>query len=362
MTRILLLLAFLTGCVPHAVLLPLPESAEQRPLVPVFTATNRVAFSGAEDAARSEDMQFARIDVAVPPKRRPGDLRFPDGEIDTERDFLVAKAARLADAKRFRAALSHALRQLPATDRDVIIYVHGFNNNFADGVLRIAQLGHDFRLKGAMVHFSWPSAANPLAYAYDRDSALFSRDALEELLQLVRVPEARRVAIVSHSMGGMLTMETLRQMAIARPGSVAREIDGVLMISPDIDVDVFRQQVRRIGKLPDTFAVFLSERDRALDLSARLTGTQERLGNLGDPARIAEFEVTLVDVSAFTSGVGHFATASSAPLISILSAAAEVDNAFAADVTGRSGILPGSVITVQNVTEFVLTVGGAAAP
>lgn len=362
MIRLLLFLVLLTGCVPHATLAPLPGDAGERPVVPVFTATNRAAQAGDAGKARAETLTFARIDVAIPPGRRPGELRFPVGTPDPFSDFLVARSERLPTPASLRRSLSRELRRLPAAERDVIVYVHGFNTNFADGVLRLAQLSHDFGLKGAAVHFSWPSAANPLAYAYDRDSAMFSRDALEEVLRLVQVPEARRVAIVSHSLGGMLTMETLRQMAIARPGSVAREIDGVLLISPDIDVDVFRSQVSRIGTLPDTFAVFLSQKDRALSLSARLTGTEDRLGNLGQPKRIAEFDVLLIDVSEFSTGMGHFSTVSSAPLISILANAPEVDNAFAADVSGRSGLLPGSVLTVQNVTEFVLTAGGTTAP
>ncbi len=358
----LLCLAMAAACTPHAVLAPLPEDASAQTVVPVYTATNRQGFSGEDSANRSESLRFTRFDVAIPPTRRAGEVRHPRGMPNPNTDFLVSEAVEFAGARQFRAALSHELRRLPRAERDVIVYVHGFNNRFADGVLRHAQLTHDFALKGAAVHFSWPSAANPLGYAYDRGSALLSRDALEEMLRLVRVPEARRVAVVAHSMGAMLTMETLRQMAIAEPGSVARKVEGVLLISPDIDVDVFRSQARRIGKLPDTFAIFLSERDRALNLSARLTGAEERLGNLRDTARIAEFEVAVIDVSEFSTGLGHFATASSAPLISILSAAAEVDNAFASDMSGRSGILPGSVITVQNVTEFVLTAGGAAAP
>lgn len=360
--RRFLLFVLLAGCVPHATLTPLPEEASARKVIPVFTATNRVAQDGAGSAARSETLAFGRTDVAIPPRRRVGELRFPDGSVDTESDFLVAGSERYATANRFRADLSRALRRLPPNERDLVVYVHGFNNNFADGVLRQAQLTHDFGLVGAAVHFSWPSAANPLGYVHDRGSALFSRDALEEVLRLVQVPEARRIGIVAHSMGALLTMETLRQMAIAEPGSVAREIDGVVLLSPDIDIDVFRSQARRIGKLPDTFAVFLSERDRALTLSARLTGASERLGNLSDPERIAEFDVILVDVSEFSRGVGHFAAGSSAPLISIIAAASEVDNAFATDVSGRSGLLPGSVITVQNVTEFVLTAGGNVAP
>jgi esterase/lipase superfamily enzyme len=361
-SRTLAFVAVLSACTPHAVLAPLPADASERHEVKVFTATNRKGFGGAAGATRSDEIRFTRIDVAIPPDRRAGEIRHPIGTPDADTDFLVAEAVQFPNAQQFRAALSRELRRLPRDEREVIVYVHGFNNKFADGVLRNAQLKHDFDLNGTAVHFSWPSAANPLGYAYDRGSALYSRDALEQLLQLVRVPEARRVAVVAHSMGALLTMETLRQMAIARPGSVVREINGVLLISPDIDVDVFRSQARRIGELPDTFAVFLSERDRALSLSARLTGSHERLGNLQDPARIAEFEVTLVDVSEFSSGIGHFSAASSAPLISILSAAAEVDNAFATDVSGRSGLLPGSVITVQNVTEFVLTAGGTTGP
>ena len=360
--RAFMLLMLLAGCVPHAILAPLPEEASTREVIPVFTATNRLALQGTGSAERSEALTFGRFDVAVPPQRRMGELRSPDGRVDPDTDFLVAEAVRYSAADRFRADLSRTLRRLPPSERDVVIYVHGFNNNFADGVLRQAQLTHDFGLKGAAVHFSWPSAANPLGYVYDRGSALFSRDALEEVLRLVQVPEARRVGIVAHSMGALLTMETLRQMAIAKPGSVAREIDGVILLSPDIDIDVFRSQARRIGKLPDTFAVFLSERDRALTLSARLTGVNERLGSLSDPTRIAEFDVVLVDVSEFSRGVGHFPAGSSAPLISIIAAASAVDNAFASDVSGRSGILPGSVITVQNVTEFVLTAGGNVGP
>lgn len=360
--RLALLIVVLGACVPHAELRPLPDTASARPIVPVFTATNRLAPRGDLGAERTDTLRFSRIDVAIPPQRNPGELRFPNRATNPESDFLVAETQEFETPRGFQSALTQHLRTLPASERDVVVYVHGFNNTFADGVLRHAQLTHDFALKGAAVHFSWPSDANPLGYAHDRDSALFSRDALEDILRLVRVPEARRIAIVAHSMGALLTMETLRQMAIAEPGSVARDIDGVLLISPDIDVDVFRSQARRIGTLPATFAVFLSERDRALRLSARLTGTSERLGNLRDPERIAEFDVVLVDVSEFSTGVGHFSTATSAPLISILSAAAEVDNAFASDVSGRSGILPGSVITVQNVTELVLTAGGAAAP
>lgn len=353
-----LVLLALAACTPRPVMAPVPPGAVVGETLPVFIVSNRAITTEGPGADRSTALGFSQLDIAVPPNRAPGTIETPRRRVpNPATDFLVADSDTLTDRRAFRRALSAHLRKLPPKERDVLIYVHGFNQTFANGVLRMAQLSHDLNLKGAAVHFSWPSAANPFAYAYDRDSALFSRDALEEVLKLVRVPEARRVGVIAHSMGSFLTMEALRQMALRDPGSAARNVDGVILISPDIDVDVFRTQAESIGTLPGAFAVFLSDRDRALSLSARLTGQRVRLGNLDDPKRLEDLKVALVDVSAFAEGAGHFTAGTSPALLSILASAAAVDNAFAGDAAGRTGLLPGTVLSVQNVTEFVLTGG-----
>jgi esterase/lipase superfamily enzyme len=355
---LLLSVLILTACTPRPVLAPLPEGVTADKTLAVFTATNRAPAPDNPGVDRSKTLGFERLDIAIPADRPPGSIETPRRRnANPGTDFLLADRAAMADKRAFRRALSAHLRKLPPEDRDVLIYVHGFNQTFANGVLRMAQLNHDLNLRGAAVHFSWPSAANPFAYAYDRDSALFSRDALEEVLKLVRVPEARRVGVIAHSMGSFLTMEALRQMALRDPGSAAQNVDGVILISPDIDVEVFRTQAESIGALPEAFAVFLSDRDRALSLSARLTGQRVRLGNLDDAKRLEDLRVAFVDVSAFSEGSGHFTAGTSPALLSILASAAAVDNAFAGDAAGRSGLLPGTVLSVQNVTEFVLTAG-----
>ena len=100
----------------------------------------------------------------------------------------------------------------------------------------------DFRLPGIGVHFSWPSAAHPLGYTYDRDSVLYARDGLEQLLRQVSAAGPDRIILVGHSLGSMLVMETLRQMEIRSPAWAQRNLGGVVLVSPDLDVDVFRQQ------------------------------------------------------------------------------------------------------------------------
>jgi esterase/lipase superfamily enzyme len=210
-------------------------------------------------------------------------------------------------------------------------------------------------LPGVAVHYAWPSAGNPLGYIYDRDSALFARDGLEALIREVEAAGADQIVIVAHSLGSLVTMEALRQMAIDRPGSVYRRIDGVILISPDIDIDVFRAQAARIGRLPDPFGIFVSKRDRALALISRLAGQQNRLGNVANVDQVSDLEVTIIDVTGFSQGLGHFTPGTSPVLLQIFARAASVDTAFRGDASGRIGLLPGTVLTVQNATEIILT-------
>ena len=127
-----------------------------------------------------------------------------------------------------------------------------------------------------------------------------------------------------------------------------------MLISPDLDVDVFRTEALRIGTLPQPFIIITSQKDRALALSARLTGQRQRLGNLADVTKVADLKVTLVDVGAFSEGVGHFTAATSPALLQILGRMSDLNSAYAGDPTGKIGLLPGVALTVQNATQVIL--------
>ena len=62
---------------------------------------------------------------------------------------------------------------------DVLIYVHGFRQTFEGSVLDAARLSDGIKFRGATMVFSWPSKAGFFDYAYDRESAVWSRDAFE---------------------------------------------------------------------------------------------------------------------------------------------------------------------------------------
>jgi esterase/lipase superfamily enzyme len=141
----------------------------------------------------------------------------------------------------------------------------------------------------------------------------------------------------------------------ARDGRLGSRITGVVLISPDLDVDVFRSQALRIGALPQPFVIVTSKKDHVLALSARLSGERERLGNIKDTSRLGDLKVTFLDTTAFSTGGGHFNLGNSPALISLLAQLSDIESAFAGDPTGRAGLLPGVVLTAQRATEIIMS-------
>lgn len=303
---------------------------------------------------RSFDVSYGRYTVSIPPNRELGEVPRPREHSPAlpEEHFMLASAEVLSESQ-FQGAVRANLAQLPAAEREAVIFVHGFNTAFIEGVYRTAQFANDLRIPGVLMHYSWPSLGAPLAYAHDRDSALFARDGLIQMLQQVRAAGPRRIIVMAHSMGSHLVMEALRQMALTHDPTMA-SIGGVFLISPDVDVQLFRQQVEAIGTLPEPFVIITSQRDRVLTLSARLTGQTSRLGNIPDATPVEGLDVTLLDVSAFSRGGGHFTVGSSPALIGLLDQMQSVNTALSDEASGSLPLLPATILTLQNSTQIIL--------
>jgi esterase/lipase superfamily enzyme len=346
----------LLSCAPRGEITQVSPADVSGRIQRVFIGTTRlVEADGSYGGNRSEAVLFAQYDIAIPTDREAGSLTFPKrgAAPDPTTDFLTTKETDYStDVRPFRRELSAALAR---NDGQAVIFVHGYNNTFAEGLYRVAQLANDLNLPGVVMHYSWPSSAKPLGYAYDRDSAVFARDGLEALIKETERAGARQILIVAHSMGGYLTMEALRQTAIRGGPGALKRISGVLLISPDIDVDVFRTEATDIGTLPQPFLIFGSTKDKALKIAAGLSGKSNRLGSLADVSRLADLKVTFLDVGEFAQGNGHFAVGDNPALIAILGGIGSINSALDLDQRMRFGLIPGLVMTVQNATEIILS-------
>jgi esterase/lipase superfamily enzyme len=297
-----LLLALLScGCTSRpeqGVLIPSAQAVEGTSQVSILAATTRKrstadlgAMFGGE---RAPDVSYAAIAVSIPPDsaRKIGEVQWPlTPPGDPNREFVTVSADYL-DLRSFSAAVSATAKQTGRSK--VLVFVHGFNNRFDDAVYRFAQIVHDSKAPGIPVLFSWPSRgeARLSAYTYDRESANYSRGALERLLDSLALnPDVKEITVLAHSMGNWVTLEALRARAI-RSGKIGDKIKNVLLVAPDVDVDVFRTEIQQMGNPRPRFALFLSQDDQALKVSQTIWGGVPRVGDVNpdeEPYR-SEFE------------------------------------------------------------------------
>ncbi len=312
-TRLAILLVFvmtLTACAsrPVGVLVP-SGTATDATQVDLLVATTRapstepgVLFGG----ERAEQVSAAELVISIPPdkNRKIGEVQWPKKlPPNPETDFSTVSIKPLAQLSDARPWL---IRTMPKSRR-VLLFVHGFNNRYEDAVYRFAQIVHDSKTDVAPVIFTWPSRASIWDYNYDKESTNYSRDALEELLRRASEnPAVGEITVMAHSMGSWLTVEALRQMAI-RDGHVNSKIKDVILASPDLDVDVFRQQWLAMGSNKPKFTIFVSQDDRALALSRRISGNVDRVGQI-DPSKepyrtaLERSGITVIDLTAVKTG------------------------------------------------------------
>jgi esterase/lipase superfamily enzyme len=285
-----IVLSACAGRPSQGVLIPVAQSAEGTSRIQILAATTRQRSTTDEgemfNGERATDVSYAAVTVSIPPDsaRKIGEVQWPASlPGDPSRDFVTISANYL-DKKELSAAVSAAAK--PTGRRNVLVFVHGFNNRFDDAVYRFAQIIQDSKAPGIPVLFTWPSRGELKlrSYTYDRESANYSRDALEQLLlTLAANPNVKDINVLAHSMGNWVTLEALRSMSI-RTGKIGAKIKNVALVAPDVDVDVFRTQIQRMGTARPRFSLFVSQDDKALSFSQTIWGGVPRLGDI-DPTQ-----------------------------------------------------------------------------
>jgi esterase/lipase superfamily enzyme len=300
---------------------------------------------------------FAEFHVSVPPDRDVGSVTYPSGyPPDPRTDFFVVSGKRLAGEPAFVAAINRRLRANRLGEETTSLFTHGYNTNFAEGLYRHAQLQHDYDSHAATVHFSWPSAASGQGYVYDNDSALYSRGALETTFDAMARSDASKINVISHSMGAFLTMDTLAGMARVGHDTFFQKLNAILLISPDIDIDVFRAQARPVLERGAPIFVVVSSRDRALLVSAVIRGGHTRVGSAATAGTLGDLDVTVIDVTGVESGggLGHFTVANSPELIGLLQGFREA-GVDVLSTERQSGVIGTSISLIQQGADFVVS-------
>jgi esterase/lipase superfamily enzyme len=276
----------------------------------MFFATTRspdTAHSTVFTDARCDELNFGKLAVTVPHRHVQGWIERPPAfnligctfqlrPANPKKDFIIKARLRL-DRTEF-------INDVKDWGQDeALVFVHGFNTPFDDATYRLAQIVHDLQFKGVPVLFSWPSRGGVLAYFYDRDSALFSRDGFIELLNLLRLDAGiSTVHVIAHSMGNQIVVD-----ALSTKGVLTRKIAQVILAAPDVDRDIFSLLARRIKNVSRRVTLYASQFDRALELSRKLAESP-RAGDVPDGQPLVVPNVDTIDASAIGKeifGLGH---------------------------------------------------------
>lgn len=251
-----------------------------------------------------------RLPVGDPPRKpwfsseRSADLIFAEARLTPPSDSFIGSSrwsiAKVENVDRGNAAQTFAQA---AFGHNLLLYIHGYRESFETAATSTIDLSEGIKFAGVTGLFTWPSAASTFSYVADRESAMWSRDALEDLLTAIaKTPSGGRIHIVAHSMGTLLTLETLRMLRASGGESAMERIGAVVMAAPDIDIDLFARSLERLGPDAKKITVISSTNDRALAVSSRLAGGIIRAG-AADRERLESLGVRVADASEFGGGI-----------------------------------------------------------
>ncbi len=361
------MVALLGSCTDRSYTPITPQALDIGTPFTVFTATNRAKQAdGSYGYERTTSLQLLELTVSIPPDRMAGELDFAYAKPEPETQFTLAGQTEFTSSDAFLNRVRETLKQDPTSSDEIVLFVHGYNTTQAETAFRAAQFAYDVNLPGALMIYSWPSQGKLLGYAYDSESMLFARDGLEKVLRRIRGSGIKKLNLIGHSMGSALIMETLRQIEIEDPGWSKRSINGVVLISPDLDVDLFHIQMDRFAEVPDPFIIMTSGKDPVLGLSALLRGDRDRkrLGNINSIDQIADLPVQVVDTTAYSKSASspHFVAGTSPALLAIFGEAQRLVDTFGDEKIIRDKLLPGDVVRTQKATAIRLTTPVPAAP
>lgn len=213
----------------------------------VMYATNRqenLSASKVRDRYGNRDggkILFGEATVSIPFSHEKAKLErpwlfFPENP----NKHIVLLDTQSRSEQEFQQEIADIIRN--ASDKSMLVFVHGFNVSFEDAAHRSAQLAYDLRFDGAVAFFSWPSNGKLLDYVADIDEMRVAWRYMREFFQkLADNPDIDEINVIAHSMGSRgvaQAFETLLPNLDERRRSKFRQF---ILTAPEISIAEFNQ-------------------------------------------------------------------------------------------------------------------------
>jgi esterase/lipase superfamily enzyme len=264
-------------------------------------------------------LHFGKCKVSIPKGHKFGSIgssplkRWLQRLVSGTDDKLDLLRLTPLSADDFEKGINLHLAKHDATERIVLIFIHGYNVKFRDAAIRAAQIGFDLKIPGAMTLFSWPSKADLHGYIADADSIAASETFLVDFINRVsKAAGNAKVNIIAHSMGNL---GLIRALAHGYADGRLRDLrfGQIFLAAPDIDVNLFKQLAKVYRLCSERTTLYISAGDRALSAS-RLVHFNQRTGYAPPVTIVAGIDT--VETSQIDVGfLGHGYYAAAAPVL-----------------------------------------------
>lgn len=274
--------------------------------------TERFTCDRARPAAGKTHITYGTCEVSIPKIHKIGELEQASWyQSSKPGKHVLLLGVDTKDAEAFFKNLNTAM----ADRKQAFIFVHGFSVSFADAARRTAQLAFDMKFPGAPIFFSWPTEVlgltnpDPTAYSEAENNSRWATQHFRAFLQdVIQKTGAETVHLIAHSMGNRVVTDALMELFWILRESEKDVIGEVILTAPDIDADVFVQQIApRITQMKSRVTLYASTKDTALSSSSRVHG-YPRVGDFAALHALPALpdKVEIVDASEVdTDSFGH---------------------------------------------------------
>jgi esterase/lipase superfamily enzyme len=260
----------------------------RRTSIPVFYVTDRNDTGGAGPIhwGRESDVlsHYGRVDTSILRSCATLPADYPAWwEVYAQplphhwRDYFLIHADHGYDQMGSMAeAIQTELARLQAGSgrpREIMIYIHGYKNDFTYAAHRAAQFTFDLGFRGVPVIFSWPSQDSFSRYGWDAIRIQRSQPFIRALIGAI-VDEIRpdRLHIITHSMGSRATLASLVDLARDHP-NLNQQVTSLTLLAPDLDQLVFeRLALPELSRVAGRIFLFTNRHDRPLAVSYEFNG------------------------------------------------------------------------------------------
>lgn len=300
-----------------------PASPATGATVRVWYATNRVRLLGTMPAFGTDPAaatSYGYADVGIPRDHRMGEIEAPSiWRLEFSEDPVKhVTVLSLEDEREADFLAQVGKRSSQSAARQMLVFVHGFNESFDAAIKRTAQIAYDLAFDGPAITFSWPSQGRltPLDYTKDERNADVSAAVLAAFLSRLRAGSDRvTIHVIAHSMGNRVLTRALEGASGAFENG--ERLKDLVLMAPDVDAALFRQAAGTIAATAEHVTLYTSSQDLALKAAHRVSG-YTRAGEGGRDVLVVPgidtVDASSVETSAF--GLGHSYYADNSTILS----------------------------------------------